>query len=67
MNSKELIAVFFSIYDDMLIIVIGPVFLVLVTNDCKYLVTAGIDKTMKLFDLETKQLIYYFKDIHKSI
>jgi len=39
---------------------------VAISNDNKYIISGSEDKTIKIFDLETKQEVYHFKKAHES-
>lgn len=37
-----------------------------ITSNDKFLISASQDKSIKVFDLHTKQEVYHFKDTHES-
>ena len=37
-----------------------------VTPDGKYMISGAFDKSIKIFDLETRQLVHEFRAIHQS-
>jgi len=39
---------------------------VAISNDNKYIISGSHDQTMKIFDVETKQEVYHFKNSHKG-
>lgn len=45
---------------------LDPVHSVVVTSDNKYLISGSSDRSIKVFDLNTKQEIYHFKNAHKG-
>jgi len=50
----------------LLIINIGPIYGVDITPDNSFMVTCSGDKSIKLFDLYTKQEVYKFQDAHNG-
>ena len=38
-----------------------------ISPDSRYMVTGSADRTVKIFDFQTRQLIHHFKSEHKSI
>lgn len=39
---------------------------IVVTNDNKYFIAGFSDKSIRVFDLETKQLVHHFENAHES-
>jgi len=46
---------------------IGAVLSLATSLDGKYLVSGSEDKSIKIFDIETKQEVHHFSEIHEGI
>ena len=46
---------------------IGPVHSVKISPDSKFIVSSSEDRSIKIFDIESRQQLYYFKDVHEGI
>ena len=44
--------------------VIDPIYAVAISSDNRTIVSGSTDKSIKMFDIKTKNQLYYFKDIH---
>jgi len=47
-------------------IFLGAITSMAVTSDNRFLISGSEDKSIKVFDLPTKQLVHHFENAHKS-
>jgi len=37
-----------------------------ISQDCKFIVSASKDKSIKIFDVQTKQQVHNFQEVHQG-
>ena len=57
----------FFIKREVLVEIIDFIESVVISKDCKLIVSASRDRSIKIFDIKTKQQIHHFQDIHQGI
>jgi len=45
---------------------LGTIASVTVTPDNKYIISGSYDKSIKVFDIQTKQQVHHFENVHKG-
>jgi len=53
--------------DSLLINELGSITSVAVTSDNRYVISGSEDKSIKVFDLQTKQQVHHFENAHKRM
>ena len=62
-----LIRVWRFIYIDYKSVLLDIITSVTVTSDNKYIISGSHDTFIKMFDLQTKQLVHHFENAHKGM